>query len=112
MISKNIRSYIYASLLYGAIGCVNLVFGAEQPQTDNARGKLLYSLHCVACHSEQVHWMANKKVSDWPSLLAQVKLWQNISNLKWNDKDIDNVAKYLNSVYYHYPLPNTVARKK
>lgn len=112
MISQNIRSFIYTSLVYAALGCTNLVFGAEQPQTDNARGKLLYSLHCIACHSEQVHWMANKKASDWPSLLAQVKLWQNISNLKWNDKDIDNVAKYLNAQHYHYPAPNTIARGK
>lgn len=79
---------------------------------DTARGKLLYSLHCVSCHNEQVHWLANKKASDWPSLVAQVNLWQNISNLKWDNNDIENVARHLNTVYYHYPVPNTVARKK
>lgn len=79
---------------------------------DTARGKLLYSLHCISCHNEQVHWLANKKASDWPSLVAQVNLWQNISNLKWDNNDIENVARHLNTVYYHYPVPNTVARKK
>jgi hypothetical protein len=85
---------------------------AGQVDNDASRGKLLYSLHCVSCHNEQKHWLANKKVSDWPSLVSQVKLWQSISNLKWTNNDIESVAKHLNTVYYHYPLPNTVARKK
>ena len=112
MISRNLRSCVYAGLVCTGLAFTNFAFATDPPQTDNARGKLLYSLHCVACHSEQVHWMANKKVSDWTSLIAQVRLWQNISNLKWNDKDVDNVARYLNTLHYHYPAPNTVARKK
>lgn len=84
----------------------------EQTDHDVSRGKLLYSLHCVACHTEQKHWLANKKVSDWPSLVSQVRLWQSISNLKWDNHDIESVARHLNTLYYHYPLPNTVARKK
>ncbi len=56
--------------------------------------------------------MANKKVSDWSSLVSQVKLWQSISNLKWDKNDIDSVAGHLNTLYYHYPVPNTVAQKK
>ena len=90
----------------------NLAHADGQIDNDASRGKLLYSLHCVSCHNEQKHWLANKKVSDWPSLVSQVKLWQNISNLKWDNNDIESVAKHLNTVYYHYPLPNTVARKK
>jgi hypothetical protein len=83
-----------------------------QTGNDASRGKLLYSLHCISCHNEQKHWLANKKVSDWPSLVSQVRLWQSISNLKWDNHDIDSVATHLNTLYYHYPLPNTVARKK
>ena len=85
---------------------------ADQLDKDNSRGGLLYSLHCVSCHNENVHWMANKKVSDWPSLVLQVKLWQSISNLKWDKNDIDSVARHLNTLYYHYPVPNTIAQKK
>lgn len=112
MHSKKHRLFFHVG--FALIGLALPYFGhaAEQTQTDHTRGKLLYSLHCIACHNEQVHWLANKKASDWPSLIAQVKLWQNISNLKWREKDVDNVARYLNSVYYHYPTPNTVAGKK
>lgn len=85
---------------------------AVEPVNDTSRGKLLYSLHCISCHNEQVHWLANKKASDWQSLVSQVKLWQNISNLKWDNHDIESVAMHLNTLYYHYPAPNTVARKK
>lgn len=85
---------------------------AEQPVNDVPRGKLLYSLHCISCHNEQVHWQAHKKVTNWPSLIAQVKLWQGVANLKWNDSDIESVAKHLNTLYYHYPVPDTLAHKK
>ncbi|HEY9269154.1 MAG TPA: hypothetical protein VIO39_06880 [Methylotenera sp.] len=90
----------------------HLAHADEQSVNDISRGKLLYSLHCIACHTEQKHWLANKKVSDWPSLVSQVRLWQSISNLKWDKHDIESVAKHLNALYYHYPLPDTVARKK
>ncbi len=100
------------ALSLGSLTFSSLAFAEGQAGYDTARGKLLYSLHCISCHNEQVHWLANKKASDWPSLVAQVNLWQNISNLKWDNNDIENVARHLNTVYYHYPVPNTVARKK
>lgn len=86
--------------------------GTEQPIKDVPRGQLLYSLHCISCHNEQVHWLAHKKVYDWPSLITQVKLWQDIANVKWNDSDIESVARHLNTLYYHYPAPDTLARTK
>lgn len=112
MCFKKLYLFFYIGLALAGLAFSSLGFATEQTQTDNSRGKLLYGLHCIACHDAQVHWMANKKTSDWPSLIAQVKLWQNISNLKWSEKDVDNVARYLNTFYYHYPMPNTVAGKK
>ena len=41
-----------------------------QPMRDPARGELLYSTHCIACHNEQVHWRDKKLVKDWISLRA------------------------------------------
>lgn len=113
MNSKTKKSIVYSATLAALIFLFNsFAVADEQPVNDVSRGKLLYSLHCISCHNEQVHWLANKKVSDWPSLILQVRLWQSISNLKWDDKDIENVAKHLNTQYYHYPVPNTLARKK
>jgi len=109
---KIIKSLVYSAMFAVVTLPLTGHAAAEQPVNDVPRGKLLYSLHCISCHNEQVHWLAHKKVSDWPSLIAQVKLWQGIANLKWNDSDIENVAKHLNALYYHYPVPNTLARTK
>lgn len=72
-------------------------------QSDAARGKLLYATHCVACHSAEIHWRDRKLATDWNSLKAQVRRWQGVMGLGWRDDDITLVARYLNTLYYHYP---------
>jgi len=108
-VKSTIRIFLLA---FSLLPFARPAFADTQTVSDASRGKLLYSLHCISCHNEQVHWLANKKASDWPSLVAQVKLWQNISNLKWDNNDIESVARHLNMLYYHYPVVDTVARKK
>ncbi len=70
-----------------------------------SRGELLYSTHCGACHSSQMHWRDKKQVLDWTSLRAQVRFWQAQAMLGWNDSDINQVARYLNDTYYRMPPP-------
>jgi len=67
-----------------------------------SRGELLYSTHCVACHSTRVHWRDKRLVKDWPGLNAEVRRWQNASKLGWSDSDINEVARYLNASQYHF----------
>ena len=45
-----------------------------QPADD--RGALLYDTHCIGCHGTQAHWRDRRLVTDWPSLNAQVRRWQ------------------------------------
>jgi mono/diheme cytochrome c family protein len=91
---------IFALLLAALAGLAR----AEAPRTgDAARGELLYATHCVACHSDQVHWRDDKLVTDWRSLQSEVDRWQVLSGLGWNPQDIADVARYLNTVYYRYP---------
>lgn len=70
---------------------------------DASRGELLYTTHCIACHSEKIHWRDNKIARDWSGLKAQVTHWQGIAGLAWSDSDIVEVARYLNARHYHYP---------
>jgi len=42
-------------------------------------------------------------VTDWKSLITQVDRWQGISGLKWSKTVIEEVSRYLNGKYYHYP---------
>lgn len=67
-----------------------------------SRAVLLYSTHCVACHTTQVHWRDRKLAKDWPGLLAEVRRWQTNAGQRWNDEDIATVARHLNGLYYHY----------
>ncbi len=72
---------------------------------DPQRGELLYSTHCIACHSTQIHWRDKKLAKDYRSLLAEVGRWQTLGGLGWNNEDISAVARYLNTLHYHYPVP-------
>ena len=66
------------------------------------RGELLYSTHCGACHTAQMHWRANRSATDWPSLTAEVRRWQAVASLAWTDDDVIGVARYLNNSIYHF----------
>lgn len=76
-----------------------------------SRGELLYTTHCVACHTTQVHWRDKKLATDWPSLKAQVQRWQARASLDWNDADVTEVARFLNDTIYRHPqTTNQVSR--
>lgn len=73
---------------------------AAQAGPAQNRGELLYGTHCIACHTTEVHWRGRKLVSDWSSLLAQVRRWQSVQQLNWSDDDIVQVARHLNRRFY------------
>jgi mono/diheme cytochrome c family protein len=82
-----------------------LADASAQPLHDPTRGELLYSTHCIACHSVEVHWRDKKLAKDFQSLRAEVRRWQKLSALGWSNEDIAAVARYLNTLHYHYPVP-------
>jgi mono/diheme cytochrome c family protein len=69
------------------------------------RGQTLYELHCIGCHTTQMHWRAQRQATDWASLRGQVRLWQGNALLNWKDDDIDAVAHFLNQTIYRFPEP-------
>ncbi|WP_411881921.1 cytochrome C [Polaromonas sp. YR568] len=78
---------------------------AAQAQTTPvpSRGELLYTTHCIACHTSEMHWRNSRRAHDWESLKTQVRLWQGNSGLRWDEADIAEVAGYLNDTVYRYP---------
>ena len=96
MLQKSILALLF--MLSG-----NLAYAGAQPARGATRGELLYSTHCITCHSTQVHWRDKKLATDWTRLQAEVRRWQEVSGLGWVDDDITEVARYLNVRYYHYP---------
>ena len=80
----------------------NLAHADALPIRDATRGELLYSLHCIACHTTQIHWRDKQLVTDQASLLAEVNRWQELEKLGWTTSDVAEVARYLNALHYHY----------
>lgn len=77
---------------------------------NEARGQLLYETHCNVCHTSQIHWREQKLVTDWDSLVAQVRRWQYIGGLSWSEDEVSDVAHHLDKLYYGYK--NTAQGKK
>ena len=77
-----------------------------QPKLIEARGELLYSTHCNACHTSEIHWRKQKLATDWNSLKVQVRRWQASIGLSWSEEEINDVTHYLNVLHYGFPIPD------
>ena len=76
-----------------------------------SRGELLYSTHCIGCHTSEIHWRDKKAATDWASLKFQVRRWQGATGLGWSEGDIDDVTRYLDeSIYRYAPITNSMTR--
>lgn len=76
------------------------------PASAQGRGESLYSTHCGACHTAQMHWRVNGAVKDWKSLKDEVRKWQVVASLAWTEEDVLDVARYLNDSVYHFEQTN------
>ncbi len=81
------------------IGALTLALSARA----ESRGELLYSTHCIECHTSQMHWRDKKLATNWDSLKAQVQRWQANATLGWNEQDVVEVTRYLNDTFYRFP---------
>lgn len=94
-----------ALLLAFAAGALQTGAAVAQTAAAPSRGQALYELHCIGCHTTQMHWRANRRATDWASLREQVQLWQRNNQLSWGADDIDEVARFLNERFYRFKVP-------
>ena len=85
------------------------MFALAAPASAQSRGELLYTTHCIACHSTQMHWRDKRVATDWDSLKEQVRLWQGRNQLSWSEDDIVEVTRYLNQRIYRFGQPSEQA---
>lgn len=78
---------------------------------DAQRGRTLYELGCGECHSESVHGRAHRVARDMGEIRAWVRRWGDHLHLGWTDREIDDVAAYLNDTYYHFDCPAATCRE-
>jgi mono/diheme cytochrome c family protein len=103
--AKSIARTVLPMML--AAGCIAAPAQAAPPPpvgtvVPASRGQALYDIHCIACHNTQVHWRDDRKATDWASLKAQVRRWQDRAGLGWSEAEIVEVTRYLNDAIYHY----------
>ena len=98
---------VAAVLVVGAIAIVSTQAGAQP-----TRGELLYSTHCIACHTTQVHWREQTLAKDWASLTQQVDRWAKNTGLSWSREEIVDVSRYLNTLYYHFEVTTLTERRE
>ena len=67
-----------------------------------SRGELLYTTHCIACHTTEMHWRDKRSATNWPSLKDQVRRWQDAASLAWTESAILDVSRYLNETIYRF----------
>ena len=97
------RAWLPVFVLVLASGCA--APPEKPPGPDQLRGGDLYRTYCIACHTAQVHWRDKRLVRSWGDLLFQVSRWQRIAGQDWSREEIDDVAAYLNALFYDVPCP-------
>ena len=95
---------LICGIALGAAAVANVPAQAQiTPESVSTRGELLYSTHCIECHTTQMHWRVNRQAVDWDTLKFQVSRWQGVLNLGWTEADVNDVARYLNDSIYKFP---------
>lgn len=65
-------------------------------------GKALHDANCISCHDSAVYTREDRKIGDFPKLLAQVRRCDANLGSRLFDEDIEQVADYLNQAYYRF----------
>ena len=69
---------------------------------DAQRGQQLHDEHCMKCHDTGVYTRENRRITNQETLLKQVRRCELNLGLRWFDKDINDVAEYLNQSFYNF----------
>lgn len=92
------------------VGAVLISASAQADDLD--QGQLLYDFACDACHDRSVHRRASRKAKTFGELREFVRRWSGEMGTQWSDQEIDEVARYLNDKYYHFPCPAETCEMK
>jgi len=68
-------------------------------------GKELHNPECVtSCHSPKSYISENRKVKDFAHLNTFVQMCATNLDKSWFEEDVADVANYLNTEYYKFPV--------
>ena len=65
-------------------------------------GQELHKSNCVSCHDDSVYQRQNRSVKSMADLKAQIQRCELTIDLGWSPEEVDSIAGYLNTKYYHF----------
>ena len=92
------RLRVYALVAATCLGFP--AYAAEVPNLE--RGRALYEIHCVVCHTSKVHRRFPPSAIDQEALRFIVKVWVEEQKLRWSPEEIEDVVYYLDRVHYRF----------
>lgn len=92
-----------ALMLVAPAGLLSQLQAQTPSPAPPSRGELLYTTHCIACHSASLHWRERRLATDFAGLIAQVGRWEKNTGLGWSSEEILDVVQYLNTTIYRFP---------
>ena len=99
-----------------AIPILAVVFGAAllapADGADLERGNTLYSARCVGCHDKSVHQRNARKALTIEGIRSQVRRWDAFLGGAWREEEVNDVASYLNELFYGYTCPPAVCPER
>jgi hypothetical protein len=96
--------------VYGKLACalVALLAMPAASAPDAERGRALYEMRCLTCHSESVHGRQKRVAADFDDVRAWVSRWNENLALRWSREEIDDVAVHVSRSYYGFACPPDV----
>ena len=92
-----------------SILCVSLLvllmptaYAASLPG-DSANGKRLYDANCMGCHDTSVLTRKDRVVQSLDALKEQLASCTHMANKKFSESEAQDLLKYLNDQFYHFP---------
>jgi mono/diheme cytochrome c family protein len=80
--------------------------GAPIFAADLGRGRALYEVRCVECHSESVHQRGGRVARTYEDIRTWVSRWNVELGGAWGAEEIEDVTAYLNERFYSYSCTN------
>jgi mono/diheme cytochrome c family protein len=107
-----IRHVLVVAGIAVAVGIALFLAAKAVGAGDLERGKLLYTARCVGCHDKSVHVRESRKALTIEGIRAQVRRWDAFMGGAWGQDEVDDVATYLNDLYYKFPCPPALCPEK
>jgi len=93
------RILTLSALLWTVLGASS-VLAAEASHSEQ-----IYQQQCTSCHNSTIHTRPEHFITSLGALRQQVKRCEAPAQAHWTDEDTDGVIAYLNSNFYHFPIP-------